>query len=43
MDAAKRQVIVAPVAGEVIGLQVTAPGAVIRGRDTLAEIVPRQQ
>ena len=39
-DAAGRQVIVAPAAGEVIGLKVTAPGAVISARETIAEIVP---
>ena len=42
-DAARRQVITAPVAGEVMDLKVTAPGAVIAPRDTVAEIVPRQQ
>ena len=39
-DAAARQVIVAPAAGEVIGLKVTAPGAVIAPRETIADIVP---
>jgi membrane fusion protein, epimerase transport system len=39
-DAANRQVIVAPVAGEVMGLKVHAPGALIAPRDTVAEIVP---
>lgn len=42
-DAARRQVITAPAAGEVMGLRVTAPGAVIPPRETIAEIVPRQQ
>lgn len=42
-DAARRQVITAPVAGEVMGLRVTAAGAVIPPRETIAEIVPRQQ
>ncbi len=42
-DAAKRQVIVAPVAGEVMDLKVTAPGAVIPPRETIAEIVPDNQ
>jgi HlyD family secretion protein len=41
-DASARQVIVAPVAGEVIDLKVTAPGAVIAPRETIAEIVPAQ-
>jgi membrane fusion protein, epimerase transport system len=39
-DAASRQVIVAPVAGEVMSLRFTAPGAVISPRETIAEIVP---
>lgn len=39
-DAAARQVIVAPVSGEVIGLKFTAPGAVIPPRETIADIVP---
>jgi membrane fusion protein, epimerase transport system len=39
-DAAARQVIVAPVSGEVIGLKVSAPGAVIPPRETIADIVP---
>ena len=42
-DAAKRQVIVSPVAGEVMDLKVTAPGAVIPPRETIAEIVPDNQ
>jgi HlyD family secretion protein len=42
-DAAKRQVITAPTSGEVMDLKVTAPGAVISPRDTIAEIVPAQQ
>lgn len=42
-DAAKRQVITAPASGEVMGLKVTVPGAVISPRDTIAEIVPAQQ
>jgi HlyD family secretion protein len=41
-DAANRQVIAAPVAGEVMGLVVTAPGAVIGPRQTVAEIVPAE-
>jgi membrane fusion protein, epimerase transport system len=39
-DAASRQVVTAPAAGEVIDLKVTSPGAVIRPGDTIAEIVP---
>lgn len=42
-DAAARQVIVAPASGEVIDLRVTAPGAVIGPRETVAEIVPSAQ
>jgi epimerase transport system membrane fusion protein len=42
-DAARRQVITAPTSGEVMDLKVTAPGAVISPRDTIAEIVPAQQ
>ncbi|MEQ1807164.1 MAG: HlyD family type I secretion periplasmic adaptor subunit, partial [Burkholderiaceae bacterium] len=42
-DAAKRQVIVSPVAGEVMDLKVTAPGSVIPPRETIAEIVPDNQ
>lgn len=40
-DAAARQVIVAPVDGEVIGLRFTAPGTVIAPREPVADIVPR--
>ena len=39
-DASARQVIVAPVACEVIELKFTAPGAVIPPREIIAEIVP---
>src|SRR6185503_11893480 len=39
-DASERQLIVAPAAGEVIGLKYTAPGAVIAPRETIAEVVP---
>jgi HlyD family secretion protein len=39
-DAAARQVIAAPAAGEVIGLKVAVPGSVIAPRETIAEIVP---
>jgi HlyD family secretion protein len=40
VDAAGRQVVVAPATGEVIDLKVTSPGAVIRPGDPIAEIVP---
>jgi membrane fusion protein, epimerase transport system len=40
-DAARRQRIVAPVDGEVVGLKVTSPGTVIGPRDVLMEIVPQ--
>ena len=39
-DAAARQVIKAPAAGEVIDLKVTSPGTVIAPRETIASIVP---
>jgi HlyD family secretion protein len=39
-DAASRQVVVAPVGGEVIDLKFTSPGAVVRPGDSIAEIVP---
>lgn len=39
-DAARRQMVVAPAAGEVIDLKFTSPGAVVRPGDTIAEIVP---
>lgn len=42
-DAARRQEIVAPVAGEVINLRFTAPGAVIPPREPIADIVPEGQ
>ncbi len=41
VDASTRQVIVAPVAGEVIGLKFTTPGSVVSPREPIAEIVPR--
>lgn len=40
MDAAQRQRVVAPVAGEVVDLKVTTPGAVIAPREPLLDIVP---
>ncbi|GAB3647596.1 HlyD family type I secretion periplasmic adaptor subunit [Ramlibacter alkalitolerans] len=39
-DAAKRQVVVAPVSGEIIDLKVASPGAVVRAGDPIADIVP---
>jgi HlyD family type I secretion membrane fusion protein len=42
-DAAKRQVIVAPVAGEVMDLKFNTPGAVIAPREPIADIVPSAQ
>ena len=41
-DASNRQFIVAPAAGEVIGLKYTTPGAVIAPRETVAEVVPHE-
>ena len=40
-DAARRQRIVAPVDGEVVGLKITSPGTVIGPRDVVMEIVPQ--
>src|SRR5204863_4418481 len=39
-DASERQRILAPIAGEVVGLRVFTPGSVIGPRDVLMEIVP---
>jgi HlyD family secretion protein len=39
-DAAARQAVLAPADGEVIDLQFTSPGAVIRAGETIADIVP---
>jgi epimerase transport system membrane fusion protein len=39
-DAATRQVIVAPAAGDVINLRYATPGAVVPPRETIADIVP---
>jgi HlyD family type I secretion membrane fusion protein len=39
-DAAKRQQVMAPIAGEVVGLRVFTPGAAVGPRDVLMEIVP---
>jgi HlyD family type I secretion membrane fusion protein len=42
-DAAERQRVVAPVAGEVVGLRVFTAGAAVAPRDVLMEIVPREK
>jgi membrane fusion protein, epimerase transport system len=42
-DAAQRQQIVAPIAGEVVGLRVFTPGAVVGPRDVLMEVVPNDK
>jgi hypothetical protein len=39
-DAAERQQIRAPIAGEVVNLKITSPGAVIGPREPLLDIVP---
>ncbi|HSV82044.1 MAG TPA: HlyD family type I secretion periplasmic adaptor subunit [Ramlibacter sp.] len=39
-DAAKRQMVVAPASGEIIGLKFTSPGAVIGAGEAIADIVP---
>ena len=39
-DLTKRQVVVAPAAGEIIDLKFTSPGAVVRPGEPIAEIVP---
>jgi epimerase transport system membrane fusion protein len=40
VDAAGRQVVVAPASGEIIDLKFTSPGAVVRPGEPIAEIVP---
>ncbi|MEP7302050.1 MAG: HlyD family type I secretion periplasmic adaptor subunit [Caldimonas sp.] len=40
IDSAARQFIVAPVAGEVIGLRISSPGMVVAPRESIADIVP---
>jgi membrane fusion protein, epimerase transport system len=40
VDASSRQVIVAPVAGDVINLKFTTPGSVVSPREPIADIVP---
>ncbi|TMH72279.1 MAG: HlyD family type I secretion periplasmic adaptor subunit [Betaproteobacteria bacterium] len=42
-DAAARQQVLAPNAGEVVGLRVFTPGAVVGPRDVLMEIVPAEK
>jgi membrane fusion protein, epimerase transport system len=42
-DASERQKVVAPIAGEVVGLRVFTPGAVVGPRDVLMEIVPDEK
>ena len=42
-DASERQVIRAPIAGEVVGLRVFSSGAVVGPRDVLLEIVPDEK
>jgi membrane fusion protein, epimerase transport system len=42
-DALQRQKITSPIAGEVVGLRVFTPGAVIGPRDVLMEIVPEEK
>ena len=39
-DASKRQVIVAPAAGDVMNLKFTSPGSVVSPREPIADIVP---
>jgi len=42
-DQAERQRIASPIAGEVVGLKVFTPGAVVGPRDVLMEIVPEEK
>jgi HlyD family type I secretion membrane fusion protein len=42
-DAAQRQQVMAPIAGEVVGLRVFTPGAAVGPRDVLMEIVPNDK
>jgi HlyD family secretion protein len=41
-DASRRQVVLAPVSGEIIDLKFTSPGAVVRPGDSIADIVPSE-
>jgi membrane fusion protein, type I secretion system len=42
-DASDRQTVLAPIGGEVVGLRVFTPGAVVGPRDVLMEIVPEDK
>jgi HlyD family type I secretion membrane fusion protein len=42
-DASERQQVVAPISGEVVGMRVFTPGAVVGPRDVLMEIVPEEK
>jgi HlyD family type I secretion membrane fusion protein len=42
-DASERQKIVAPIAGEIVGLRVFTPGSVVGPREVLMEIVPEDK
>ncbi len=42
VDARERQVVTAPVSGEVVNLRVSSPGAVIGPRDAILDIVPHE-
>ena len=42
-DAAERQQVLAPIAGEVVGLRVFTPGAAVGPREVLMEIVPEEK
>ena len=42
-DAAERQQVLAPIAGEVVGLRVFTPGAAVGPREVLMEIVPQDK
>ena len=42
-DAAERQVVTAPIAGEVVGLRVFSQGAVVGPREVLLEVVPDEK
>jgi membrane fusion protein, type I secretion system len=42
-DASQRQTVLAPIGGEIVGLRVFSPGAVVGPRDVLMEIVPEDK
>jgi epimerase transport system membrane fusion protein len=42
-DASQRQTVLAPMGGEIVGLRVFTPGAVVGPRDVLMEIVPEDK